>query len=88
MQDRRSDSFSTGVIVRSGIFDVLTNSGIYKFILSMLRALSALIGGAEDVLEPLVNRYVPSLEHLLIQASISNIAFWLISTTNVQICAI
>jgi hypothetical protein len=31
-------------------------SGIYKFILSMLRALAALIGGAEDVLEPLVSR--------------------------------
>ena len=39
---------------------VLTSSGIYKFLLSMLRALSALIGGAEDVLEPLVTRYVPS----------------------------
>jgi len=33
------------------------NSGIYKFILSMLRALAALIGGAEDVLEPLVQRF-------------------------------
>jgi hypothetical protein len=57
MSNRGTYSSSAGIIVCLLFRLSVTDSGIYKFILSMLRALSALIGGAEDVLEPLVTRY-------------------------------
>jgi hypothetical protein len=58
MSNRRIDSVGAGILVSSfNFWGTDHHSGIYKFILSMLRALAALIGGAEDVLEPLVQRY-------------------------------
>jgi hypothetical protein len=60
-------------------------SGIYKFILSMLRALAALIGGAEDVLEPLVSRYTFISTSADFLASINNIVSLSTFTMNAQI---